>query len=342
MIHVQQDKNVKNRHLLHSSIFNTTLRNWHTLKTELSPNNLMYPVFIVEDDDIIQPIDSMPGVSRYGIKKLKDHLEPLVKKGLSSVLLFGVIDTLPKDEQGTHASSLENPIIRAVPKLRSWFPSLTIACDVCLCPYTSHGHCGILFADGTIDNNASIHRIAEIAVAYAQAGAHIVAPSDMMDGRIGKIKNNLDKHNMGHKTAVLSYTAKFASGFYGPFRDAAKSQPAFGDRKCYQLPPGSTGLALRAAARDVSEGADMLMVKPGLSYLDILKEIKQAYPEYPIFVYQVSGEYAMIHHAAKLGAVDFQTALSEILISFRRAGADVIISYFTPMILDWIQLKSKI
>ncbi|RZB40182.1 ALAD and/or DEAD domain containing protein [Asbolus verrucosus] len=283
MIQVQKNRdNVKNRHILHSGMFNSTLRDWQTLKTELTPKNFMYPIFIIENDDEIQPIESMPGVSRYGLNKLQGHLEPLVQKGLTSVLLFGVVDKLPKDGLGSHADSQENPVIRALPKLRSWFPTLTIACDVCLCPYANHGHCGILYPDGSINNTASIERIAQVAVSYAKAGAHIVAPSDMMDGRIGAIKDKLAAHNLRNKTAVLSYTAKFASGFYGPFRDAAKSAPAFGDRKCYQLPPGSTGLALRAAERDVAEGADMLMVKPVLSYMDILKEIKERYPEYPI------------------------------------------------------------
>ncbi|XP_044265673.1 delta-aminolevulinic acid dehydratase [Tribolium madens] len=335
-------KDVKNCHTLHSGIFNPTLRKWQSLQTELGSDNFMYPIFIVENDYAVQPIASMPGVSRYGINKLKDHLGPLVEKGLSSVLLFGVTEKLPKDDIGSHADSPQNPVIRALPKLISWFPSLTIACDVCLCPYTSHGHCGILFPDGSINNMESIKRIAEIAASYAKAGAHIVAPSDMMDGRIGAIKDKLAECQLRHKTAVLSYTAKFASGFYGPFRDAAKSKPAFGDRKCYQLPPGSSGIALRAAARDVAEGADMLMVKPVMSYMDVLRDVKRAYPEYPMFVYQVSGEYAMIYHAAKAGALDFKTALCEILVSLRRAGADVIISYYTPVVLDWLQTKSKL
>lgn len=162
-----------------------------------------------------------------------------------------------------------------------------------------------------------------------------------MDGRIKAIKQTLTTNNLGNKVAVLSYAVKFASGFYGPFRDAAKSKPAFGDRKCYQLPPGSSGLAHRAAARDIEEGADMLMVKPTLAYLDLVKETKVAHPDYPLFVYQVSGEYAMIYHAAKNGALDLKTALNEILLSMRRAGADVIITYFTPLVLDWLQLKSK-
>jgi len=331
----------KKAHILHSSISNSTLRDWQVLKCQILPKNLMYPIFLIEDENDVQPIKSMPGVARYGINRLKAHLETLVAKGLESVLLFGVADRLPKNETGLHADSQENPVVKALPKIRAWFPTLTVACDVCLCPYTSHGHCGILYPDGSINNSASIKRIAEIALTYAQAGAHIVAPSDMMDGRIGAIKEKLLQHQLGHKVAVLSYTAKFASVFYGPFRDAAKSAPAFGDRKCYQLPPGSSGLAARAAARDIEEGADLLMVKPGLAYLDVIKQTKDAHPEYPLFVYQVSGEYAMLYHGAQQGAFELKNAVSEILLSTRRAGADVIITYFTPWILDWLTVKSK-
>ncbi|KAL3272099.1 hypothetical protein HHI36_022561 [Cryptolaemus montrouzieri] len=319
----------KNKNILHSSIFNKTLRSWQGLQCDITTRNLMYPVFIVDEDDSLQPISSMPGISRFGLNRLKEHLSSLVDKGLQSVLLFGVINNAFKDERGTHATSDKNPVLRAVLKLRSWFPDLIIACDVCLCAYTSHGHCGILEKDGTINNAASIKRLAEVSIAYAKAGAHIVAPSDMMDGRIAAIKQLLRENEFGNKVAVLSYTAKFASNLYGPFRDASKSAPAFGDRKCYQLPIESTGLALRAAARDIEEGADMLMVKPVLIYMDIVKQLKSRYPEYPMFVYQVSGEYAMIHYAAKAGAIDLRLVLTEILASLRRSGADVIITYFT-------------
>ncbi|KAJ8961027.1 hypothetical protein NQ314_006009 [Rhamnusium bicolor] len=321
---------VEKRHILQSGIFNQTLREWHGLKCDITPINLMYPVFLVEDDDAIQPINSMPGVSRYGINTLKTHLEPLITNGLRSVLLFGVIDNLPKDDLATNADSAQNPVVKALPKLRASFPNLTIACDVCLCPYSSHGHCGILYPDGTINNPASLERISDVALSYAKAGAHIVAPSDMMDGRIGAIKEKLIKNSLANKVAVLSYTAKFASNFYGPFR------------KCYQLPPTSAGLAVRAAERDVLEGADMLMVKPVMAYMDILKEVKDKYPQYPMFVYQVSGEYAMIYRAAQEGAFDLKLALTEILHSLRRAGADVIITYYTPLVLEWLKLKNKL
>jgi len=297
----------------------------------------MYPLFVVDDDNVTQEISSMPGVFRYGVNKLESAIEPVIKNGLTSIMLFGVPSNLPKDSVGSSASSNETPVIQAVKRLRASFPDLVIACDVCLCAYTSHGHCGILKDDGSIDNEASIKRLAEVALAYAKAGCHIVAPSDMMDGRVGAIKKLLHDNGLGNKVAVLSYAAKFASSFYGPFRDAAKSAPAFGNRKCYQLPPGSAGLASRAVKRDVEEGADMLMVKPGLAYLDIVKQTKQEFPQYPLFIYQVSGEYAMLYHGSKGGAFDLKTIVMETLTSMRRAGGDVIITYYTPQVLNWIK-----
>lgn len=276
----------------------------------------------------------MPSVYRFGLKKLMEHLNPLVELGLSSILLFGVIDNLPKDENGSHADSNSNPVIRALPLLRQAYPGLLIACDVCLCPYTSHGHCGILDG-GIINNERSIERIANIALSYARMGAHIVAPSDMMDNRIGAIKRTLIENGMENLCSVLSYSVKFASSFYGPFRDAAKSAPSFGDRRAYQLPSGSRGLAIRAARRDVDEGADMLMVKPGMSYLDIVRDVKNEFPEYPMFIYQVSGEYSMLLHGAKAGAFELKSVLKEVLTSMRRAGADCIITYFVPTLLEW-------
>ncbi|BFZ06002.1 hypothetical protein BsWGS_09041 [Bradybaena similaris] len=323
--------------ILHSGYHHQTLRAWNSLSTTITANNLLYPIFIVDDPDAVQPIKSMPGQSRYGVNRLEEALRPLVEKGLSAVLLFGVPENLEKDEKGSAADAPDTPVILAIRKLRNLFPSLLIVCDLCLCPYTSHGHCGFLRPDGSIDNEPSIERLGDIAVAYAKAGCHVIAPSDMMDGRIGAIKKALFKHNMGNNVSVMSYSAKFASSFYGPFRDAAKSAPAFGDRKCYQLPPGSVGLAERAADRDVAEGADFLMVKPGLAYLDVVRLLKQKYPTHPMAIYNVSGEYAMLYHAAAAGAFDLKTAVMEMLHSMRRAGADILITYFTPQVLDWIR-----
>lgn len=320
---------------LHSGMFHPILRLLQEPNCTIEPHNLMYPVFVIPQEDSAEDIPSMPGISRLGINKLKEHLAPLVQKGLKSILIFGVVSSESKDSIGSYADNEKNPVILALPKLRQWFPSLLIACDVCLCPYTDHGHCGIL-NEKSIDNAKSTQRIAEISLAYARAGAHIVAPSDMMDNRIKAIKNILIANGFENLVSLLSYSAKFASNFYGPFRDAAKSAPAFGDRRCYQLPPGSKGLAMRAVERDVEEGADMLMVKPGMPYLDVLKATKDAFPNIPLYVYQVSGEFAMLYHAAKSGAFGLNDVLMETMKCFRRAGADCIITYFTPVLLDLI------
>ncbi|XP_060585759.1 delta-aminolevulinic acid dehydratase-like [Ruditapes philippinarum] len=325
--------------LLHSGYHHPVLRSWQATNTTITAENLIYPIFITDDDDAIQEIASMPGQARYGINKLREALKPLVEKGLKTVLIFGVPEKIQKDNNGTAADLPNTPTMMAIQMLRQWFPDLLIAADVCLCPYTCHGHCGILYEDGTLNNEASIARLAEISVSYAKAGCQIIAPSDMMDGRIGAIKKALAETGYGSKVSVMSYSAKFASSFYGPFRDAAKSAPSFGDRRCYQLPPGSSGLAERAVDRDVQEGADILMVKPGLAYLDIVKSIKTKYPTHPMAIYQVSGEYAMLYHGAKAGAFNLQTTLLEVLSCMRRAGADILISYYTPQLLDWLSTK---
>lgn len=322
--------------MLHSSYCHSVLRQYQENNTSISTSNLMYPVFVIGDDNV-EEIPSMPNVSRMGVQKLVKSLEPLVEKGLSSILLFGVVDSSLKDAFGSIADNSKNPVYSAIKLLKDRYPNLLIACDVCLCGYTDHGHCGILDSSGKIDNSASIKRIAEVAVGYATAGCQVIAPSDMMDGRIKAIKCALNEAGLGSTVSVLSYAVKFASKFYGPFRDAASSAPSFGDRRNYQLPPGSRGLAARAAARDIEEGADMIMVKPGLAYLDIVRDMKNKHPEYPLFIYQVSGEYAMLYHAAKAGVFNLKDAVLESLQSMRRAGADVIITYFTPQLLmEWL------
>lgn len=323
--------------VLHSGYFHPTLRAWQTSATSLHSHNFMYPIFITDDPDGIEVIASLPGQARYGVNKLEAMLRPLVEDGLKCILIFGVPTRVAKDERGSAADSDDTPAILAIRKIRSLFPDLLIACDVCLCPYTSHGHCGILWEDGSIQNEASCTRLAEVSLAYARAGCHIVAPSDMMDGRIGAIKKALISNGLGNKVSVLSYSAKFASCFYGPFRDAAQSKPAFGDRKCYQLPPGARGLASRAVDRDVREGADMLMVKPGMPYLDLVREVKDKHPDLPLAVYHVSGEYAMLWHGAKAGAFDLKVAVLEAMTGFRRAGAEIIITYYVPQLLKWIK-----
>lgn len=322
---------------LHSAQFHSVLRKWQSSNCYITPSNLLYPIFVLDAPDAVEEVSSMPGISRYGVNKLESHLRPLVSKGLVSVLLFGVLTTLSKDDTGSSADSPQSPVILAIKKLKALFPELLICCDVCLCAYTDHGHCGILDSKGNIDNDQSICRIAEVAVNYAKEGCHVVAPSDMMDGRVDAIKKRLADHMLLSSTAVLSYAAKFASKFYGPFRAAANSSPSFGDRRGYQLPPGSSGLAHLAIKRDIDEGAEMLIIKPGMAYLDIVAKVKAEFPDFPLFVYQVSGEYAMIYHGAAAGAFPLKDMVFEILTCMRRAGADVIITYFTPMILEWLK-----
>ncbi|KAG5453262.1 Delta-aminolevulinic acid dehydratase [Clonorchis sinensis] len=321
---------------LHSGFSSCLLRHWHTTGAQLTPQNLVFPVFISANPDAYELIPSLVDQRRVGVNRLREYLEPLIKRKLSAVLLFGAaVRSEDKDSVGSMGDSQSGPVISAVRLLKQEFPSLVVICDVCLCAYTDHGHCGILFEDGSIDPGSSVDRLAQVGCAYAKAGADIVAPSDMMDGRVKAIKEALRSVGLSEKVAVMSYSAKFASSFYGPFRDAADSAPAFGDRKCYQLPPGSRGLAIRAALRDAQEGADIIMVKPGTPYLDILSEVRQQLPYHPLAVYHVSGEYAMLMHAAKAGAVDLKRAGLELMTCFRRAGASVIITYLTPHLLEW-------
>ncbi|OAX44089.1 tetrapyrrole biosynthesis, porphobilinogen synthase [Rhizopogon vinicolor AM-OR11-026] len=311
-------------------------RSWQG-RRQLTKSMFMYPIFITDDPEASVVIPTLPGQRRWGVNKLESFIGPLVQKGLKSVILFGVPFNCEKDGCGTPADDPCGPVIQAIKKLRVLFPSLYIACDVCLCEYTSHGHCGLLNDDGTINTQPSVQRLAEVAVNYAKAGAHCVAPSDMMDGRIKAIKRALIDANLGSKCTLMSYSAKFASALYGPFRDAAGSAPSFGDRKCYQLPPTAKGLARRAIQRDVVEGADIIMVKPALPYLDIISDAAELAPDHPLACYQVSGEFAMVHAGATAGVYDLKTMAFETTESMVRAGATLILSYFTPDFLDWLE-----
>ncbi|GAA6018028.1 hypothetical protein JCM10207_002746 [Rhodosporidiobolus poonsookiae] len=323
------------------------LREWQA-ERHLTKEMLMYPIFITDEPDAVVEITSLPGQKRWGINKLKDFLAPLVAKGLRSVILFGVPVVRPKDARGSLADDAETPVILATQLIRREFPSLVVACDVCLCEYTDHGHCGELkplesltaaeqaAKAKVIDNQKSVRRMQEVSLAYARAGAHIVAPSDMMDGRVGAIKTALVEEGYGNRVSVMAYSAKFASNMYGPFREAAGSVPNFGDRKCYQLPPNARGLARRAVLRDAAEGADFLMVKPALPYLDIMREAKDLAPGLPLACYQVSGEYAMIHAGAAAGIYDLKAMAIETAEGFLRAGCTLILTYFTPDMLDWL------
>ncbi|RKP12370.1 delta-aminolevulinic acid dehydratase [Piptocephalis cylindrospora] len=319
---------------LHSGYAHPTHREW--TQRRFGKEALVYPVFIQEDPEAETPIAALPGQSRWGVEALVRHLEPLVALGLQTVLLFGVPSSTEKDGRGSGADAQEGPTIRGIRRLRQAFPTLQVGCDVCLCAYTSHGHCGILHEDGSMNNAASAARIAEVSLAYAQAGCHIVAPSDMNDGRIRTIKEALLGAQLAHRVSVMSYSAKFASAFYGPFREAAGSAPSQGDRQCYQLPPGARGLARRAIRRDVEEGADVIMVKPGIPYLDIVRDAANIAPDHPIAIYHVSGEYASLWHAAQAGAVDLRASVMESMLGAVRAGANILITYYTPRILEWL------
>eukprot|EP00743_Colponemidia_sp_Colp-15_P002439 GILK01002644.1.p1 GENE.GILK01002644.1~~GILK01002644.1.p1 ORF type:complete len:354 (-),score=53.45 GILK01002644.1:175-1194(-) len=326
-------------HCLHSGYGHDVLRAWQG-ETYIDPASLIYPIFILDDPDVKEEIKSMPGVFRWGYNRVADEcIQPLYAKGLKAVMIFGVVANDKKDATAQSADSADSgkwtsPVPLVLEILRARFPNLLLLTDLCLCAYTEHGHCGILHADGSLDNQKSIDRLAAVALSFVKAGAHVIAPSDMMDGRIGAIKHLLRQHGFDN-IPVMSYSSKFASCFYGPFRDAAGSAPAFGDRRNYQLPPAGRGLALRASLRDVEEGADYVMVKPAGPYMDIIRDVKNAV-HVPVACYQVSGEFAMIYHAAANGAFDLKKAVLESFVSLRRAGADIIITYFVPQYLDWL------
>lgn len=298
---------------------------------------LIYPLFITDCPDDETPIPSLPNQYQRGVNRLVPFLTPLVDKGLRSIMIFGV-PRAPgaKDALGTAADDPAGPVIQAIRLLRANFPALYIVTDVCLCEYTSHGHCGILRDDGSLNNTLSVDRLSDIALAYAEAGAHCVAPSDMNDGRVRAIKLKLIESGIAHQVLLMSYAAKFSGCLYGPFREAAGSCPSFGDRKCYQLPPSGRGLARRAIQRDIAEGADIIIVKPASSYLDIISDAKELGRDMPIAAYQVSGEYAMIHAGAKAGVFELKDMVMESTEGILRAGASIVVSYFVPDLLDWL------
>lgn len=291
-------------------------------ETTLSPSHLILPLFVVEGTDVRRPVGSMPGVDQTSIDEALKDAEQAEQLGLGAVMLFGI--PAEKDERGSGGYARDGIVQRAIREIKNARPDLVVITDVCLCEYTSHGHCGLI-VDGDVDNDSTLPLLAETALSHAEAGADIVAPSDMMDGRIGVIREALDEN--GHtSTAILAYAAKFASAFYGPFREAAESAPEFGDRRSYQMDTANGNEALREAALDIEEGADILMVKPAMPSLDIIRRIKDAY-EYPVCAYQVSGEYAAIRAAGERGWLDADKALMEATLAIRRAGADTVVTY---------------
>ncbi|MCX7843469.1 MAG: porphobilinogen synthase [Clostridia bacterium] len=300
-------------------------------EVSLSRDDLIYPLFAAEGSNIKNEVSSMPGVYQLSIDNYLKELEEVCKLGIPGVLLFGV--PASKDEVGSGAYACDGIVQRALREGKKRFPELLFIADVCLCEYTSHGHCGVV-KDGKVQNDESVELLARAAVSYAQAGADIVAPSDMMDGRVGAIRKALDRNGF-EDTAIMSYSAKYASAFYGPFRDAAHSKPAFGDRRAYQMDSANASEALREAELDIEEGADIVMVKPALAYLDIIRDVSAAF-DVPVAAYNVSGEYSMIKAAAKNGWIDEKAAVLEAVTSIKRAGAKIIITYFAKDIAKWV------
>ncbi len=292
-------------------------------QTELQTSHLVYPLFVEAGLHGRQPISSMPGQDRVGLDALEAEGKALGELSIPAVLLFGLPAT--KDERGSGAWAPDGIVQQAVRRLKDANPDLLVVGDVCLCEYTSHGHCGMLRPDGSVDNDSSLPLLAETAVSLAEAGCDIIAPSDMMDGRVGVIRAALDAAGLG-ETPILSYAAKFASAFYGPFREAADSAPAFGDRRGYQMDPANGRMALDEVFTDLAEGADMVMVKPALPYLDVLRQVRDAV-DVPVAAYNVSGEYSMLMAAVQNGWLDEDRAVDEALTSIRRAGADIVITY---------------
>jgi porphobilinogen synthase len=303
-------------------------------ETELRPDDLIQGYFVVDtpEADYEKPLGSMPGQSQLSVEKLVARVGAAMDMGLRSAIVFGLPDK--KDPAGSGAYADDGIVQRAVMRLKETYPQLAVVTDVCLCEYTSHGHCGLLDAHGEVKNDATLELLAKTAVSHARAGADIIAPSDMMDGRVAAIRAALDDAGFSH-IPVMSYAVKYASAFYGPFREAAESAPAFGDRKGYQMDPANVREGLREAAADLEEGADILMVKPAMPYLDVVRLLRDSF-DTPIAAYQVSGEYAMLQAAIANGWLDEKRAILESLTGIKRAGADMIITYFAEKVLPWL------
>ncbi len=300
-------------------------------ETSLDPADFIAPLFVVPGEGVRQPISSMPGIDRVSADLAVEDARALFALGVKSVILFGIPET--KDAVGSSSADPEGPVCRAVSGIKSASPGTVVITDVCLCEYTSHGHCGLL-AGESVDNDATLPILAAEALAHARAGADVIAPSDMMDGRIAAIRAALDGNGFP-EIPILSYAAKYASGFYGPFREAAESTPSFGDRRAYQMDPANVREALKEVESDLAEGADMVMVKPALSYLDVVRAVKER-TNVPLAVYNVSGEYAMVKAAAANGWIDGPRVTLEILTSMKRAGADLILTYHAKEAAQWL------
>ena len=308
-------------------------------ETKLQKEDLIYPLFIVDGENIKREIPSMEGVYHFSVDMLEDEIKELVELGIEHVLLFGVPDDNKKDCCGSEAYNDNGALQQGIRKIKEVAPEMDVICDVCMCEYTSHGHCGILTEGGYVDNDKTLEYLSKIAVSYAKAGADIIAPSDMMDLRVKAIREALDEAGFVY-TPIMSYSAKFASGYYGPFRDAAHSAPGFGDRKTYQMDPANGQEALREIGEDIEEGADLIIAKPALAYMDIMKEASMKY-NIPIVAYNVSGEYAMVKAAAANGWIDEKKIVMENMVGLKRAGAKMIITYHALDVAKWLKEEER-
>jgi porphobilinogen synthase len=301
-------------------------------ETHLAVEQLIYPLFIAEGLTEPREVPSMPGIMQWPLERVGREAEHIASLGIPAVLLFGLPNE--KDEAGSQAYAAQGIIQRTIRRLKAEVPDLLVITDVCLCEYTSHGHCGVI-ANGDVQNDESLKLLAQMALSHVEAGADIVAPSDMMDGRVGAIRSTLDEHGFS-QLPIMAYSAKYASGFYGPFREAAGSAPQFGDRRSYQMDPANVREALREIDLDIAEGADIVMVKPAMAYMDVIRRVRD-HCDLPIAAYNVSGEFAMVKAAAQNGWIDERRVTMEVLTGIRRAGADMIITYFAPDVAQWLK-----
>jgi len=303
-------------------------------ETSLDPADLVQPLFVVPGDSVRKPVSSMPGVDQVSSDELPVEARELAALGVKAVLLFGIPSA--KDASGAEAHAEDGVVQNAIRALKDASPELVVMTDVCMCEYTDHGHCGLLGDEGDVLNDETLEVLARIAVSHAEAGADVVAPSGMIDGMVGAIRGALDADGL-HRVAILSYAVKYASAFYGPFREAAEGAPSFGDRRSHQMDPGNAREALREVALDIEEGADALMVKPALGYLDVVRSVRERFAELPLAAYNVSGEYAMVKAAAANGWLDERAAVLEVLTGIRRAGADLVVTYHAKDAAAWLQ-----
>jgi porphobilinogen synthase len=303
-------------------------------ETTLEPSDFVYPLFVVPGADVRRPVSSMPGVDQLSVDRLAGEARDLATLGVKAVVLFGIPSA--KDPHGLESYADDGIVQQAIAALKDASPELVVMTDVCLCEYTDHGHCGLLDADGYVLNDETLEVLGRIAVSHSEAGADVVAPSGMIDGMVGAIRAALDGEGL-QRVAILSYAVKYASAFYGPFREAAEGAPAFGDRRSHQMDPANAREALREAALDVEEGADALMVKPALGYLDVVRSVRERFPDLPLAAYNVSGEYAMVKAAAANGWLDERAVVLEALTGIRRAGADLVVTYHAKDAAAWLQ-----